>query len=397
MGEGALMGLGPSAQVGALGVDKKLADEAAKKKPKTYEVKAGEQKQEHVQTDAERAAVAKNLRAVTAPTSYRPPDPRDRRKDYGLAENVTDEAYMMRPDVLGESARGSVQADAGSIAAQQRAMDELFGIYDQGGATAQDRAREGQARANSDQYIRGQREAHQQDLGERGMYGSGAEIGMLLGDRQNAATTMAQSDLDTQAMHEQRAMDALMKGGDMAGRMRDTSFQEGSDRALGEDEFAVLRNNTANQAKQGNVDFLRESKANSIQNEFRAFEGDKDRAFAAAGQVMGEDAEQNKAGWNFGANVATIDTGAANDAKGAVRDTVTSRRIDPIQSYGVDTGTSGALTSGDAASRGGVEKASAGFGAVGDGIMDFGAGVGSGGAMDFTGGSYDPTGKKKRT
>jgi hypothetical protein len=87
----------------------------------------------------------KSNSAAKSPADLAPSGP----VDYGLAPNATDEAYRMNPAMLGESARSKAQADPAAIAAQQRAMNELFGIYSQGGATAQDRARAASARLSN--------------------------------------------------------------------------------------------------------------------------------------------------------------------------------------------------------------------------------------------------------
>lgn len=241
--------------------------------------------------------------------------------DYGLDYNVTSDQYLEDPALLGPSKRGSVQADPAAIAAQHRAMDELFGVYANGGATAQDLAREAQARASTDQYLRSQREAHEQDLAERGMGGSGAEIGMLLGDRQAAGSRMAQSDLDTQAMHEKRAMDALMGGAGLAGQMRGSSFNEGMGRAGADDEFSALNNTIVNNANKSDTDWLRQSKADLANKQYEAWQRGLDRNVGVASGLMGFDAGQNNAGWAQGSNTAASDSARATAAQGKANDT----------------------------------------------------------------------------
>jgi hypothetical protein len=189
---------------------------------------------------------------------------------------LTDPRYRLD----GADALAQLQTDDGAVEAQQRAMDELFGIYDQGGATAQDRARMAGVRRDQEQWLRGQREADLADYAERGMGGSGMEMLSLMGDRQAAANRISQNDLDTESMHEQRALEALMGGSDLAGAMRKSSFDEGSARA-----------DLIGSVAKDNADWYREQ-FDALQE--RKFESDiKNREIAAdAGvAILGHDLE----------------------------------------------------------------------------------------------------------
>lgn len=111
-------------------------------------------------------------------------------------------------------------ADAASEGTQRDVMAELLGIYQQGGNTARDKMLRAKARADVEGWLKGQREADMADLAERGGMGSGAEVATMLGDRQAAATRLSGADLQASADSEQRALDALMGGGELATRMR---------------------------------------------------------------------------------------------------------------------------------------------------------------------------------
>jgi hypothetical protein len=302
--------------------------------------------------------------------------------DYGLDRDVTSDMYMEDPLLLGPSKRATVQADPAAIAAQQRAMDELFGIYSQGGATAQDRAREAQARANSDQYLRSQREAHQQDLAERGMGGSGAEIGMLLGDRQNAGQQMSQSDLETQAMHEQRAMDALMRGGDLAGKMRGSSFEEAGYRGEAEDELAAMNNLIVNKAGAANTDWLREQKDKVAREQFDAWQRKMDRGVGVAEGLTDSDRRETESGFDLAGKLGGSDADAYNRANENVGRAVANQPTAGDR-FGVASGTTAATHAGRNEALGGLRSAYEGVGQVGDAAVGAGAGSSSGSALDF--------------
>jgi hypothetical protein len=124
-----------------------------------------------------------------------------------------------------EIAGRGTTADSQSEATQRGTIDELMGIYRQGGLTEVDRNRRAQARADVEGWLRGQREADMADMSERGMSGGGAELAALMGGQQAAASRLSAADLQTSADSEMRALEALMGGGDMAGRMRDQADQ----------------------------------------------------------------------------------------------------------------------------------------------------------------------------
>jgi hypothetical protein len=312
---------------------------------------------------------------------------------YGLAANVTDDMYKVAPELLGDSARAGVTADAHAVGAQNKALDELFGIYSNGGATAQERARMARTRSDQDQYLRSQREAQQQDLAERGMGGSGAEIAMALGDRQNAGTRMAQQDLDTEAMLQDRALGALMQGSNVAGQIRGSSFNEGMARGTAKDEFAAMNNGIINDAKSSNVDFLRQSKANLAQQQFDAWQRGLDRNTGIATGIMGFDQDENQTGWRSGQQTAASDAGAATNAQNNANNAATAG-INPGANHGVDTGTSSTVFEASQAEGQGISDAAKGAGKSADGIVNGIAGGESGGAMSFAGSPGDEEDKK---
>lgn len=137
---------------------------------------------------------------------------------------------VFRPEELRTLMSGA-QADPASIAAQRRALSELTGIVDQGGLTAIDRARIADTRADADQYLRGQREATLANMEARGMRGSGAELMAQLQAQQAAGQRMSDENLQTEAMAQRRAMEALGMLGGQAGQVRGQSYGEASNLA----------------------------------------------------------------------------------------------------------------------------------------------------------------------
>lgn len=135
------------------------------------------------------------------------------------------ESRGAQTSLLSEISGRGTTSDADSEEAQRYALEELFGLYRQGGQDAQNRAARARSRADSENWLLGQREADMADLAERGMSGSGAEVLSLLGDRQAAASRLSAADLEADAAAEKRALDALLSGAGLAGNMRAASDQ----------------------------------------------------------------------------------------------------------------------------------------------------------------------------
>jgi hypothetical protein len=142
---------------------------------------------------------------------------------YELAQrgpSANTESRNSQQALMNEIAGRGTTSDAQSEAAQRYAIDQLFGLYRQGGQDAQNRAARASARADSENWMLGQREADEQARAMRGMSSSGASILDLAADRQAAASRMSAADLEADAAAERRALDALLAGTSVAGQAR---------------------------------------------------------------------------------------------------------------------------------------------------------------------------------
>lgn len=153
----------------------------------------------------------------------------------GAARNNLD---LTRPPTGSGSAYESAHADPIAVEAQRKAIEKLTDIVDEGGLTAIDRARIAQARANEDQYLRGQREATLANMEARGMGGSGTELMAQLAQQQEAGQRLSQANLDTEAQAQFRALKAMGMLGDQAGALRTHSYGEAANLASARDAIA---------------------------------------------------------------------------------------------------------------------------------------------------------------
>src|SRR5690606_5964166 len=171
------------------------------------------------------------------------------------------------------------------------------------------------ARADQESWLRGQREADMQNLAERGMSGSGAELANLAMDRQAAAQRMSAADLETEAMLEQRALDATMAGGQMAGQMRGDSFDESFTRGQAGARFSELNNATVNSVAGRLADFKRDSwqKALAGRNNFQITS--LGLGVGAAQNLLASDIGQDQFGYGYAGGQAGQDTAAHNTTR----------------------------------------------------------------------------------
>lgn len=254
-------------------------------------------------------------------------DPAEIMKQAQAMGTTADPEAAKQQQALVDDVRGrGLTADQKSRDAQQGVVDELGSIYDQGGTTARDRMLRAKARAESENWLKGQREADMQDLAERGMDGGGAELLTLLGDRQDAATRLSMADLQASADSEQRALDALMGKGAMASQMEGAANQytQGNDALAGQllggmrsasDAYTQGNADIISKVAQTNKDFLRDAYQQTMDRR-QAWDRDVMNNQIDMSKFLADlDARENAAGWGFGYNTANQDANNMNNAR----------------------------------------------------------------------------------
>lgn len=142
------------------------------------------------------------------------------------AGNIDVPTLSQLVQTLGPSEAGAVTSDPRLGAAQDQSLAALQNVASSGGLTASDKAvlnrttnkaaRVG-ASANAD-IINSMR--------ARGVGGSGAEFAMRQANAASAADRANQSGLDVAGMAQDRALNAMIQGGNLAGDMRRQGFDE---------------------------------------------------------------------------------------------------------------------------------------------------------------------------
>jgi hypothetical protein len=92
---------------------------------------------------------------------------------------------------------------------------------------------------------RGQREAILQNAQARGVAGSGLELAQSMLAQQQASNRAAQQGLDVASMAQQRALQAILQGGQLGGQIRGQDFEEQARVAAAKD--AIAQFNAQNQ------------------------------------------------------------------------------------------------------------------------------------------------------
>ena len=161
-------------------------------------------------------------------------------------------------DPISSSAYDDIALDPSTREAQMRALASLENIGDAGGMTAIDEANMNRALNQSGSQARGQREAVMQNMQARGLGGSGMELLAQLQANQAAQNQANQNSLDIAGMAQQRALDAIMQGGQMAGQMRGQDFEMEARRAAAKDAI--------NQFNATNLYGMNQNNANTINN-----------------------------------------------------------------------------------------------------------------------------------
>ena len=146
---------------------------------------------------------------------------------------------------LGPSEMQGIATDPVLRQAQLKALASLQGIGEAGGRDAQFLAEQGRLESDINQNLQGQQGAVLQNMAARGMSGSGLELVAQNQNIQGAANRQAQMEMDLKAQAQQRALQAIMQGGQLGGQMQAQDFGQAAAKAQAAD--AIARFNAQNQ------------------------------------------------------------------------------------------------------------------------------------------------------
>ncbi len=265
-------------------------------------------------------------------------------------------------------------------ARQQEQYNNLRDIIAGGGATSIEMADRARQRADSESWLRGQREADMAEYAERGLTGSGMELQALAMDRQAAAQRNSLGDLEMAKALEERRLGAINDAGTLAGKMREGDYLEKKytgdrsldalkqrtdlqskmrDQQLAEqkaqadarqqglnsfndvseslrtnsfdeafktggaaDDFAITNVDIINEARAGDLDFMRDQYEKTQNNKIDRWKFLLENKLATAEQILAMDQKDNLFGSASATEIAGFDTAAWNKARDAYNATM---------------------------------------------------------------------------
>ncbi len=155
--------------------------------------------------------------------------------------------------LVDKNAYEDISVDPTMRGAQMEALQGLQDVYHEGGLTSIDRARLQQIQDEQASVEKGQREAIMDNARRRGVSGSGMEIASQLMAQQGAADRSGRAGLETAAMAQQRALEAMMESGRMGGQIEDRDYQQKAAKAQAANAIAQFNASNTQQVNMANT------------------------------------------------------------------------------------------------------------------------------------------------
>jgi hypothetical protein len=151
----------------------------------------------------------------------------DLKGEFGKYQNVED--LFSNPNFYGDVGDVTNQAKPTDATVQQQRQNlAKYNTLSNTQETAAERFQRLMAEKKADANMKGARDTIAQDLKARGVYGSGAEVVQNMMSQADEANRRYMANLAADAQAQQRAMQALGAGSDLAGKMRASETQEGA-------------------------------------------------------------------------------------------------------------------------------------------------------------------------
>ena len=225
-------------------------------------------------------------------------------------------AQVAQAGLAGPSAYADVTGDPRLKDDQQASLGALKDLADHGGMNLTDKANLNDIQNQAATADRGRREAILQNAAQRGMGGSGSELLAQLSSSQAATNQQSKAGLDVAAQAQQRALQAMMESGNLAGSMRNQDFGEQSQIASAKDAIAKFNAGQTQNSNQYNATAGTSNDQFNAANQLRT---DISNSGKNQGVIAANADATNKANYynNNGAQgVANNNTGIANNEIG---------------------------------------------------------------------------------
>jgi len=249
------------------------------------------------------------------------------------------------PQMAQDSLMGNVETDPRLSGAQYAALDQL-GELSQGGLNLQDKADLADIQGGVARQDAGRQAAIMQGMAERGMGGSGMELAQRLQSQSSGADRAAGDSRAVAAQAQQRALDAIMRRGQLGGDMRTQQFGEDSSKARAQDSINMYNTGMLNEEQRNTqsinnmntgVSHMNAEQANEIEqqkydNSVRRVQGQAGNA----NSMMGINNQATKGKMDYISNLGSAAAkglasyGSNNVDPGAAAKGLTSYGSDPV-------------------------------------------------------------------
>jgi hypothetical protein len=209
----------------------------------------------------------------------------DRDRAFALLQQAAQAGNVPLPDLqkiaaeqLGPSAMESLQTDPNLRSAQISALDRLQQIGDEGGMLLSDKANLNRIDQQVAREAASRNQGITDDMQARGVGGSGAEFAMRQAANQATDQRLADTGMDVAAQAQQRALDAIMQRGQMAGQVRGQDFGEQSQVAQAKDLISRYNADSRSKANYYNAGLSQQDYENRLGRADRQAQNYRDQA-----------------------------------------------------------------------------------------------------------------------
>lgn len=181
------------------------------------------------------------------------------------------EIVSMNPELetavtLGPSASEGITLDPQHAQAQQAALQSLMDITANDGRDARFQADAQRLQNDVNQNLQGNSQAIQQNMAMRGMSGGMSEMVNRQMNAQQGANRQAQMEMDLNAQAQERALNALMNQGQLAGSMQQNDFNRQNAIAGQKDSISRFNAQNQQQVMSNNVGYKNNAQQWNAQN-----------------------------------------------------------------------------------------------------------------------------------
>lgn len=168
---------------------------------------------------------------------------------------------------LGPSASEGITLDPQQAQAQQAALQSLMDITANDGRDARFQADAQRLQSDVNQNLKGNSDAIQQNMAMRGMSGGMSEMVNRQLNAQQGANRQAQLEMDLNAQAQDRALNALMNQGQLAGSMQQNDFNRQLQKANNQDAISRFNAQNQQQVMSNNVGYKNNAQQINAQNQ----------------------------------------------------------------------------------------------------------------------------------